>query len=399
MIDEFENPELIPEYLESLQAQIDALRERNEKLNARVARLTSERESLRQKLPKRQRPAVTEPNTPATIKALEVPGVGTMEHRPFPTPELDQNHVVAASILDDFSHAGFQYEMNLHPVDPSDSWQTLEHIEPDLLFVESAYNGQGRRWAGRIARFGGPDSRLLALVESFRDAGKPTVFWCKEDPINFDWFSTTAGLFDHVFTVDAEVIPAYRKRLGHSRVHLLQFAAQPKIHRPPIDSADRVGEIAFAGTYYAQKHPDRRHHMETILRMALPEGLQIFDRMANSSDVRFQWPSELAEAVVGSLTYEQTTEAYRRYHRFINVNTVTDSPTMIARRVYELLASGTTVISTPAASLVDVPVTVVNGEDDFRKAMAKPPDPSSGFDWIHAGNRVIDRVNTILSVI
>ncbi|MBI4579190.1 MAG: glycosyltransferase family 1 protein, partial [Planctomycetes bacterium] len=44
-------------------------------------------------------------------------------------------------------------------------------------------------------------------------------------------------------------------------------------------------------------------------------------------------------------------EAYKRYRVFLNVNSVKDSPTMLSRRVFELLACGTPVVSTYARGI------------------------------------------------
>ena len=49
----------------------------------------------------------------------------------------------------------------------------------------------------------------------------------------------------------------------------------------------------------------------------------------------------------GSLTYTQMLSAYRAYAVFLNVSSVVDSPSMLPRRVIEVLACGTPVVSTP----------------------------------------------------
>ena len=109
-----------------------------------------------------------------------------------------------------------------------------------------------------------PSPELTALVAWCRAEGIPTVFWNKEDPPNYDRFLETARLFDQVFTVDAERIPDYQRDLGHDRIDLLPFAAQPRIHNP-VRRAPKTRDIAFAGTWFAEKHPERREQMAYVL--------------------------------------------------------------------------------------------------------------------------------------
>ena len=48
---------------------------------------------------------------------------------------------------------------------------------------------------------------------------------------------------------------------------------------------------------------------------------------------------------MGELPYDQMLAAYKMYKVFLNVNSVIDSPTMCARRVFELSACSTPVVS------------------------------------------------------
>ncbi|MGW5240428.1 glycosyltransferase family protein [Monashia sp. NPDC004114] len=273
----------------------------------------------------------------------------------IPAPEIPSGpvarpDVTAAVILDDFSELALGYEWRQVPVTP-ERWQTqLDSARPDLLFVESAWNGSSGAW--RLAMTGeqGPSDELRALVEGCRSRGIPTVFWNKEDPPNYDRFIDTARLFDHVFTVDAGRIPDYERDLGHARVGLLPFGAQPRIHTPVRHGAGRSREVAFAGSYFADKHDERRRQMEYVLEPALPLGLEIFSRMAGR-DKRYQFPRVYAGSLVGSLPYRRMLGAYTAYKVFLNVNSVVESPTMCARRLFELSAAQTPVLSGPAASI------------------------------------------------
>ena len=257
-----------------------------------------------------------------------------------------------ACIMDEFSKLGFAPEFEYVDFGPDDWRSTLDAKPPDLLLVESAWRGLDGSWKGRIARFEGrrePDEALGALLAWCRERDIPTVFWGKEDPPNFDRFVDTALSFDHIFTTDEDSISRYVERAGHDRVALLPFALQPRIHNPAGSPRPRPFDVAFAGSYWHGRYPDRKVQMETVLGPALDFGLHIFSRRPGEG-FRGQttvpgFPGRYAEHVVGTLPYENVLTAYRRYKVFLNVNSVPGSRTMCARRIFELLACGTTVVS------------------------------------------------------
>lgn len=261
----------------------------------------------------------------------------------------------AAVILDDFSALALGYEWDQVALTPDD-WRDQLAEPPDLLFVESAWAGNEGAWRYALTGPQAPSQPLTELVQWCRSHGIPTVFWNKEDPVHFEDFIDTAALFDYVFTTDEDVVGDYRTRLGHDRVAVMSFAAAPWIHNPmrPAGHADR--DVAFAGTYFAHKYPERRAQMEMLLGAAatvsprLATGLEIFSRFHGDDD-RYQFPAPLDDFVVGSLSYAEMLTAYREFSAFLNVNSVTSSRTMFPRRVLELAACATPVISTPASGI------------------------------------------------
>lgn len=258
-------------------------------------------------------------------------------------------------IMDDFSLAAWGGEFAVTPVTPS-SWAT-EIDAIDLLFVESAWNGNGGAWQYKLTGAAAPAPQLQDLVAACQKRGIPTVFWNKEDPPHFDDFLDTAKLFDVVFTSDSNMIPAYIEALGHDRVQALPFAAAPAIHNPIRErGTEPAGDLAFAGMYFAHKYPERREQMNLILGAAvdasrwMDNGLSIYARFQDK-DENYRYPAEFAAHVVGELPYASMVSAYQKYKVFLNVNSVVDSPSMCARRVFEITASGTPVISTRSAAI------------------------------------------------
>ncbi|QHC02472.1 glycosyltransferase [Epidermidibacterium keratini] len=259
-------------------------------------------------------------------------------------------------IMDDFSLRAWSHEFTTVELTPN-AWREQIADGLDFLLVESAWSGNHAAWQYQLTGPSAPSSDLRELVTFCREATIPTVFWNKEDPPHFHDFLDTARLFDFVFTSDSTKIAEYVAALGHDRVAALSFAAQPAIHNPiRIPSLHQKGDIAFAGMYFAHKYPERRQQMDMLLGAAervgarMRTGLTIYSRFAGA-DERYQFPSPYAEHVVGALPYETMLSAYRAFKVFLNVNSVVDSPSMCARRIFEITASGTPVISAPSAAV------------------------------------------------
>lgn len=260
-----------------------------------------------------------------------------------------------ASILDEMSTACFAPECDLVPLGLEGWAEQLDEHRPDLLLVESAWNGNGGEWQYRIARYPRKDlvglPALRALLDGCRERGIPTAFWNKEDPVHFDRFAEAASLFDHVFTTDARCVERYRALPGERTVAPLPFAAQPRLHNPAAAVPERSASPCFAGAFYRDRHPDRRRALETLLDAARPYGLVIYDRRFGGDDDAFGFPERFAPHVLGRLPYERILDVYKSHRVFLNANSVVDSPTMCSRRVFELAACDTAILSTPGTAL------------------------------------------------
>jgi spore maturation protein CgeB len=262
-----------------------------------------------------------------------------------------------AAVTDEMSYRCWQYEAELFTFSPERWREELSQKPPDLLFVESAWRGMGGRWADHLVDVprGRPRQRetLDELLMWCRRHGIPSVFHSKEDPIDLELFLGAARGFDFVFTTDQASVSRYERELGHSRIAVLPFAAQPRLHNPAPGPLPRTRNVNFAGAWYAERHPQRRSHGHHLLAPALEFGLDIFDRVG-SDDASYHWPQPYVSALRGSLPYARMVAANKCYRAGINLNTVVDSPTMLSRRVFELLASGTAVVSSPARAISEL---------------------------------------------
>lgn len=315
-----------------------------------------------------------------------------------------------AAILDEFTESCLKYEFDIEQLSFDDWRSQLEARRPELLFVESAWRGLEGKWRFNIQGLPtAPDPRLKHVVRWCRDRDIPTVFWNKEDPFGFFHFLDAASLFDWVFTTDASRIPYYRRILDHDRVRALPFAAQPALHFPEEEA--RTREVAFAGTWSTQ-YPDRNRDLEVLLRAAVDYDLDIYDRHHGTGrSAQFSFPEAYQPFVRGRLPYDEMVNAYRRYKVFLNVNTITASPTMCARRVFELLACGSAVLSNPAEAMAtllgDDVVFEAADVDTARGHLSRlltdekflAATRERGIEAVKRGNEYRHRVDTVLETV
>jgi glycosyltransferase involved in cell wall biosynthesis/SAM-dependent methyltransferase/spore maturation protein CgeB len=287
---------------------------------------------------------------PVRPLALETSGTASPRHgltvtasllpRELPASEALRGLKVAA-IMDEFTHASYAPECNLLSLSV-DRWQEeLQAFKPDMLFIESAWRGKDDRWGNKVGHLSAEVQGVLAWC---REHKVPTAFWNKEDPIHFETFLNTARLFDHVFTTDIDCIPRYKAALEHDRVHLLPFACQPSLSNP-IEQYERKDAFCFAGAYYV-RYPERTRDLGNFVsHLAEYRSVEIYDRNFGKNDPNYQFPPEYQPFIVGTLPFDQIDKAYKGYRYAINLNSIKQSQSMFARRVFELLASNTLTIS------------------------------------------------------
>jgi len=282
----------------------------------------------------RPRPSPAPESTATPNPEVAPPSFATLEvadDRPGLLPELR-----IAAVLDQFSHESFSPDCRLLALRRDEWVSQMRDFRPHLLLVESAWRGLHGDWEGLVS----PCSMALReLVGACRAAGIPTVFWNKEDPLHFEAFIESAALFDAVFTTDASTIPHYRRELGHDRVYCMPFALQPAMFNP-LSEGEREHAFFFAGAYYGNLAGRARDSRRVFDALRVVGPLAIFDRNHGSSKQGNTYPESYRRHVRGGVPYEEIPALYRRFEFGVNINTVKQSPTMFARRVFELIGSG-----------------------------------------------------------
>lgn len=246
-----------------------------------------------------------------------------------------------AGIMDEFTTASFAPECIYLPLDPEMACRQLAQFQPDLVFIESAWHGNDGKWERKVSTV---SQDLREMLSWCRENGIPTIFWNKEDPVHYSSFLEAASLCDVVFTTDMDCVPAYKEALGHEQVYFLPFAAQPQTHNP-IATLKRKDAFNFAGSYYL-RYPERQRDIAAIIdTVSTFRPVEIYDRNHGKDHPHYKFPEEYQSMILGRLPFSEIDKAYKGYRYGINMNTIKQSQTMFARRVYELMASNTVVVS------------------------------------------------------
>lgn len=258
------------------------------------------------------------------------------------TPESQEvSKLRIAAVMDEFTTHAFVKACKLFPLSV-DNWASdIDEAHPDVLFVESAWEGNGGLWHGKVNHL---SPELIELVSYCKSRSIPTVFWNKEDPVHYNSFVSTASIFDFVFTTDFDSIEAYRRTFQHDNVFVLPFFCEPMLHGP-IQTVSRRSGFSFAGTYYA-RYPERQKNFEAIIDATSEFGdVSIYDRKHGGSDPAFVFPDKYKSLIRGSLPFAEVDKSYKGFDFGINLNSVKQSQTMYARRVLDLMVSNTHVVS------------------------------------------------------
>ncbi|WP_177428435.1 glycosyltransferase, partial [Candidatus Venteria ishoeyi] len=274
----------------------------------------------------------------------------------------EMKKIKVALICDEFTFNSFKYEFDAIIIEPHNWKEVFEKKQPDLFFCESAWAGIDpvkRPWKGKVyssIRFEKENRGvLLDILNYCKQHSIKTMFWNKEDPTHFTDrvhdFVKTAALFDYVFTTAIECIENYKQQYNCKNVFYLPFATQPKLFNP-IENYTRSKKVIFAGSWYEQ-HENRCRDMRMLFDNIFNSNydLEIYDRCYGDNNPNHLYPNEYNKFVKPKVAFNKIDKVYKSSIFGLNINTVKNSKTMFARRVFELMSSNTLVITNYAKGI------------------------------------------------
>ena len=277
------------------------------------------------------------------------------------------------SILDEISHTSFDSEFKLFQLNKASFEKQIQGSTSLAFFIESCWKGNYGAWeyAFTSPNFQHQNAQnLLKAIDVAKSRNLPIVFWNKEDPMHYEKFLPISSKCDVIFTTDSNKVKDYQRDVPHAKVDTLLFAANINICNPANRFRYEAENICFAGSYYGVGHDDRKKQMDALLPTIIKYKGAIYDRMSQLNNDRYAYPVKYRRFIRPAVPFKEIVDIYKQFKIFLNVNTITDSPTMMSRRVYELLACGTPVISTPSLAIEEQFKGIVQVAKDAKEANA-----------------------------
>lgn len=254
-----------------------------------------------------------------------------------------------AIICDEFLFNSFKDVSDLIYISHNDI-DIVSTLDVDYFMYATSWRGIDMSWEGSAS----PNSELRQdiynIIKKFKDRKIKTVFYSKEDPVNYNLFKDVAKLCDVVFTSASEMVPTYVELCGHVNVHSLQFGINPYYHNPigtRSDYAEKVkDEVIFAGSWLT-KYPTRNKETSMILDGVInaEKEVTIIDRNLNLKKDRYLFPAKYIPYLTYPMNHEDLMNTHKLYRWAINLNSVKYSETMFANRIFELQAFGILLLS------------------------------------------------------
>lgn len=250
-------------------------------------------------------------------------------------------------ICDEFMYYSLKDSANIEYISFSEDLKVDTTF--DLVLVVSSWRGVDESWQYVANPKGSKREVLNQLLEEYNSAGIPTVFYSKEDPVNYDRFISIAQHCKQIYTSAVEIIDQYKEDTGNDNVGYLQFSINPTYHNPigkNLELPLNHKQVIFAGSWM-KKYPVRNNETEQIFDGVLESkaDLSIVDRNYNRHLSDYQFPYYYTPYISKTIDHENLMKLHKATSWGINLNSVKYSNTMFANRVYELQAMGNMILS------------------------------------------------------
>ena len=313
-------------------------------------------------------------------------------------------HVPIAIVADEFLYNSFKDIADFKYVTPDNYKFVCDEVE--MLLIVTTWRGLHNEWRLMGTEKSTTNRAVYELIRYFKEKEKKIVFYSKEDPPHYQHFLPIAKQCDIIFTSAIEKIEEYKKDCSNDKVYLMKFGINPVYHNP-IGSRlkKRKNEVIFSGSW-VKKYPDRIREQEMIFDGVLSAGkkLKIIDRNFERNVWGFLFPIKYYKYISPSIDHESLQKVHKLYDWAINMNSVRDSRSMFANRIYELQATGNLIISNESVGVKEqfAEVIIADCQEDVIAALKTYDDEGvyehqiAGIRRVMKNETTFDRVGELL---
>lgn len=279
----------------------------------------------------------------------------------------------------------------------------------DVLFIASAWRGLNEEWKGLANPASNKRNKVFEIIEFYKKKNTKVVFYSKEDPVNYDRFIGIAKECEYIFTTCKEKIESYKKDCNNENVECLEFSVNPLYHNP-IGSRmfKKRNEVIFSGSWY-EKYPHRIEDMKMIFDGVVDSnlGLKLIDRNYSLNLEQHFFPEKYLKYISPSISHEYLQKVHKLFNWAINFNSIKDSYTMFANRIYELQAIGNALLSNYSIGVNNLfpNVFLINEKNEVKEILNNLSDKEvyehqvAGIRRVMSSETAYDRIQEMLSKI
>ncbi|WP_281785938.1 glycosyltransferase [Uruburuella suis] len=283
---------------------------------------------------------------------------------------------------------------NLYYVNPDNYKLVFDNHKIDAFLYVSCWSGMlNDDWRGIKYR----EKSMKAfdeIIQICKNRGIKTIFQTIEDPSNYDNFLPIAQKFNYIFTSAIEKIADYQRDCNNPNVDYLEYGFNPMLNNPIGLYREVIDGVFFAGSY-PQRYAERCNDMHTMFSSIQKSNgsLVIADRNSHLEDDKLKFPIEYKENVISAIQHKMLQKVHKVFRYNANFNSIKDSMTMCAMRVYELQAQGALILSNYALSISNrfPNIKIITQKEDLSPIFKGTKDIEV--------NELIARVNTLRGVL
>lgn len=261
-------------------------------------------------------------------------------------------------VADEFLYNSYKDIANVIYIPSDITKEEIKNMNLDVMIFVTAWKGLDGSWKGLSTHNHEKRQAAYNIIDILKDLCIPTVFYSKEDPVNFELYKDLANACDYIYTSAVECVNDYKEYCDTDKVKVLEFGVNPHYHNPVGSRGNSTdilkNDVIFSGSW-TKKYGTRNQESKTIFEGVIENDneLTIVDRNLHLNKQRYQYPAKFIPFITAPINHEKLQDIHRVHTYGININSVKYSQTMFANRIYELQAFGNVVLSNYSVGVND----------------------------------------------